>query len=105
MSKPPFMNPPNSQGDNRPSVIKDSEFKSLDDDKDDNGWAGAQEEVDYNAKLKFDESDDSDEDTPRKSAKTSDNEKNKQSLADDTKDEKVSTTNTYITVLSYILTT
>nr|XP_047135478.1 protein PRRC2C isoform X3 [Hydra vulgaris] len=35
-------------------------------DSDDNGWAGAQEEVDYNAKLKFDESDDSDEDVSKK---------------------------------------
>ena len=86
LTKPPFMGPPTSQAENRPSVIKDSDFKSLDDDKDDdNGWAGAQEEVDYNAKLKFDESDDSDEDSPKKN---SEGEKHKPS-SDDGKDEKV----------------
>lgn len=52
-----------SQSD-RPSVVKDSDLKSLDNHEslDDAGWAGSQEEVDYNAKLKFDESDESDDD-------------------------------------------
>lgn len=59
MAKPPFMGKSNSATE-RPSVVKDSDLKSLDNDKDDAGWAGSQEEVDYNAKLTFDESDDSD---------------------------------------------
>lgn len=72
MPKPQFMNNSNSSTD-RPSVIKDSDLKSLDADKDDAGWAGSQEEVDYNAKLKFDESDsDEDSSTPRSSKKQSD---------------------------------
>ena len=58
----PPRGPPPSDKPERPSVIKDKQLKSLgDDDADDNGWAGAQEEVDYNAKLKFDESDDSED--------------------------------------------
>jgi hypothetical protein len=59
MMKPPFI--PKS---GRPSVVKDSDISMLDNGEKagDAGWAGAQEEVDYNAKLKFDESDESDDD-------------------------------------------
>ena len=60
--------PPQNRGGklDRPVTVKDSDLKSLDQEKDDNGWAAAQDEVDYNAKLNFDESDDSDEDRPSK---------------------------------------
>ena len=59
---------PNNRGGKmeRPLTVKDSDLKSLDQEKDDNGWAAAQDEVDYNAKLNFDESDDSDDDRPSK---------------------------------------
>lgn len=58
----------------RPSVVKDSDLRSLDDHKDDgdNGWAGTHEEVDYSAKLQFDESDDSEEDSKMQSNKRND---------------------------------
>lgn len=80
------MNNSNSSTD-RPSVIKDSDLKSLDADKDDAGWAGSQEEVDYNAKLKFDESDsDEDSSTPRSSKKQSDRD---QTDGESKQDEKV----------------
>lgn len=63
MHKPVFNPPlPRNELPERPSIIKDTELNSLDADSEDNGWAGAQEEVDYNAKLKFDESDESDDD-------------------------------------------
>lgn len=55
------MTPPSSKTD-RPSIVKDSDLKQLDEDKDEVGWDAAQDEVDYNAKLKFDESDESDDD-------------------------------------------
>merc|ERR1712193_108975 len=65
----------------RPSVVKDSDLRSLDDHKDDgdNGWAGTHEEVDYSAKLQFDESDDSEDDVKSKpaSSKSGDKEKGK----------------------------
>lgn len=64
MGKPPTSE--SSQSSERPLTIKDSDLRALDDDKDDTGWAGAQEEVDYDAKLKFDESDDSEEEFPVK---------------------------------------
>jgi len=59
----PGMAPSHNKSE-RPSIVKDTDLKSLDQEKDDTGWAGAQDEVDYNAKLNFDESDDSDEDKP-----------------------------------------
>ena len=59
----PGMGPSPNKSD-RPSIIKDTDLQNLDQEKDDTGWAGAQDDVDYNAKLNFDESDDSDEDKP-----------------------------------------
>lgn len=64
MGKPPTSE--SSQSSERPLTIKDSDLQALEDDKDDTRWAGAQEEVDYDAKLKFDESDDSEEEFPVK---------------------------------------
>lgn len=61
MQQMPFMNQSTSKSE-RPSTVKDSDLKELDQDKDESGWDAAQDEVDYNAKLTFDESDESDSD-------------------------------------------
>lgn len=53
----------------RPLTVKDSDLRNLDQEKDDNGWAAAQDEVDYNAKLNFDESDSDDERPSKKHEK------------------------------------
>lgn len=79
--------PPIPQTD-RPSVVKDSELRSLDEHKEDadNGWAGTHEEVDYSAKLQFDESDDSEDDAPQSNKKT-DAPSKRSHVAKDAKDE------------------
>ena len=46
-----------SEASERPATVKTEDIQDMGDDSDDEGWAGAQEEVDYNVKLKFDESD------------------------------------------------
>merc|ERR1712159_9691 len=73
MAKGQMMGMPIPQTD-RPSVVKDSDLRSLDDHKDDgdNGWAGTHEEVDYSAKLQFDESDDSEDEVKVQTSKRSD---------------------------------
>lgn len=40
----------------RPSILKEDDIRAMDDeDLDDDGWAGAQEEIDYSVKLNFDD--------------------------------------------------
>ena len=79
----------------RPSVVKDSELRSLDEHKEDadNGWAGTHEEVDYSAKLQFDESDDSEDDA---SSQTSKKKEPPKSQADNVKEDKVLILSYYI---------
>ena len=72
-----FMNAQPSKSD-RPSIVKDTDLKDLDNINDDDiGWDAAQDEVDYNAKLKFDESDESDDDNKetKKTGERNDKEK------------------------------
>uniref|UniRef100_A0A4W3GTA2 Uncharacterized protein n=1 Tax=Callorhinchus milii TaxID=7868 RepID=A0A4W3GTA2_CALMI len=47
--------------DERPSIIKPNELKELDilDTENDDGWAGAQSEVDYTEKLNFSDDEES----------------------------------------------
>ena len=52
----------------RPATVKTEDIQDMGDDSDDEGWAGAQEEVDYNVKLKFDESDEEPEPTQTSSS-------------------------------------
>ena len=74
------MRPPVSGAEaiERPSIIKQEDIQNINDDEDDAGWAGAQDEVDYNAKLQFDEeSDDESGPSPSKD-KNKRKERNKQ---------------------------
>lgn len=59
MGQPPRPAPPvsSSEASERPATVKSEDIQDMGDNSDDEGWAGAQEEVDYNVKLKFDESD------------------------------------------------
>lgn len=77
MGQPP--RPPQavtSESADRPATVKNEDIQNMEDDVDDEGWAGAQEDVDYNVKLKFDESDEEPEmpvqkaSTQRKEAKS-----------------------------------
>ena len=66
--QPPRPATTKAEATDRPATVKQEDIQSMDDDVDDGGgWAGAQEEVDYSAKLKFDESDEEQE-TPSKSS-------------------------------------
>lgn len=57
------------EGYGRPSIVKAEDIQALDDDEDDGGWAGAQEEVDYTAKLNFEDFDDEDSGSTKASQK------------------------------------
>jgi len=46
----------------RPTVLRPEDIQAMDDDDDDGGWAGAHGEVDYTAKLNFEDFDDEDKD-------------------------------------------
>ena len=65
MGQPPRPSPApvSSETPERPATVKTEDIQDMGDDSDDEGWAGAQEEVDYNVKLKFDESDEEPEAT------------------------------------------
>lgn len=82
MGQPPRPAPPatSSESAERPATVKTEDIQDMGDDSDDEGWAGAQEEVDYNVKLKFDESDEEPEPTQTPgSEKTSKEESSTQS--------------------------
>ncbi len=70
----------------RPATVKQEDIQGMDDDVDDGGWAGAQEEVDYTAKLNFDESDEEPEPPKKPDAKAKTSDKNKGTVPDE-KDE------------------
>lgn len=46
----------------RPATVRVEDIQRLEFNDDDEGWAGAQAEVDYGAKLKFEDSDESESD-------------------------------------------
>ena len=55
--------PGQGEGYAQPSILKPEDIQAMnDDDDDDGGWAGAQEEVDYSAKLDFEDFDDDSQD-------------------------------------------
>lgn len=46
----------------RPSVLRPEDIQAMDDEDDDGGWAGAHGEVDYTAKLNFEDFEDEEKD-------------------------------------------
>ena len=70
----------------RPATVKSEDLQGMDDNPDDEGWAGAQEDVDYNAKINFDESDE-ESDNGQYTGPTSNNKKDERSVANSLKND------------------